>query len=152
MNRIALLLTLFQLADAIPRHDNHTKETVFWSGRLPAIKNSKLVKLTTTCSSCFALAPATFLAYEHNLIPTTFSLAGSLLSSTLYHCADSLKVPILGVNRLKWHQLDNIFSISAVGSLFIHITCGPSTAYYVANIIHFLFNTYLQIRDPWNLR
>jgi hypothetical protein len=148
---IVFLLTLLQFVDSIPQN-NYTEESALLSKCHLAFKRSKWVKLATTCSTGLALAPATCLAYEHNLTPSTINLAGSLASSMMYHCADSLKVPILGVHRLKWHQLDNIFSISAVGSLFIHVTCGPSEAYYLANLVNFLFNAYLQIRDPWNLR
>ena len=151
MNSIAFIFSLFHFVAALPQN-NRTAESIGYPGRHPAFKPSKLVKLTTTCSSCFALAPAAFVAYENNLMPTAINLAGSLVSSTLYHCSDSLKIPIFGVNRLKWHQLDNIFSISAVGSLFIHITCGPSAPYYISNTVSFMVNLYLQIRDPWNLR
>ena len=151
MNRIVFVLTLVQFGAAFPRN-NRTTETVLFPGRHHALKPSKWFKLATTCTSCFALAPATLVACENKLLPTAINLAGSLVSSTLYHCSDSLRIPIFGVNRLKWHQLDNIFSISAVGSLFIHIACGPSAAYCMANTMNFLLNLHLQVRDPWNLR
>jgi hypothetical protein len=147
------LIVILPVVDALERKYNSTAMPSFSKQCFTMTDGRKAaLRLVATSTTCISFLPAVSLAWKHQLWPTSITLAAGFFFSVLYHIADSLKVPLLGFKSLLWHQLDNIFSIGAVGSLLLHITIDRSEFNHLMNVIYFAFNLRLQIRDPWNIR
>lgn len=66
----------------------------------------------------FAFFPAIVASFRQDT-PTSFIGIATMLTSGLYHAADSVERKVLGMNAGQWHRLDNTFAITSFVNSFL---------------------------------
>jgi len=91
----------------------HVRQSYDWMERM-------LQVITVSLTNMFAL-PALFICYSNGMYGQIVIGFMTLLTSTLYHTCETLRIKIWGMNDGKWHRLDNVFIILSIQQIIVYM-------------------------------
>ena len=111
-----------------------------------------IMAFINSISNVFSVPSMFILKKDGKLYEYYFSIF-SFITSFMYHFCESLDIEIF-LPQLKWHELDNVFSMFCVNQLILSLTKFNYDLKYIrkANYLFVFLTLLFQQRGPWEIQ